>query len=155
MGRPNLDLSLFRARWLHEDLGLNVALPVLPLHGPRAEGLPPHAGFHNEDVLDNIHGIAQSVWDVRRLVRWARQQDGAPVGITGISLGGFVSALVAGLEPDLACVILGVPAVDLTDLIEHHSPRVGDPQYQRVLELAPDEELKLKAQRKLEELANK
>jgi len=36
MGRAGLDLTLFRAWHLHEDLGLNVALPVLPMHGPRA-----------------------------------------------------------------------------------------------------------------------
>ena len=136
MGKPNLDLNLFRARWLHQDLGLNVVFPVLPLHGPRGEGLPAHAAFPGEDVMDNVHGIAQSVWDVRRLLGWARQQDGTPVGITGVSLGGFVAAMVAGLEPDLACALLGVPAVDLIDLIDHHSTRGRDPQYLRVLDLA-------------------
>ncbi|MCU1448475.1 MAG: hypothetical protein JWP02_645 [Acidimicrobiales bacterium] len=136
MGKANMDLALFRARWLHHELGLNVALPVLPLHGPRGDALPPHAAFPGEDVMDNIHGIAQSVWDVRRLVRWAQAQGDMPVGITGVSLGGFVTALVAGLEDDLACAILGVPAVDLIDLIEHHSPRGGDEQYQRMLVLA-------------------
>lgn len=136
MGKPNLDLMLFRARWLHEDLGLNLVFPVLPLHGPRGEGLPAHAAFPGEDVMDNVHGIAQSVWDVRRLVAWAREQGGTPVGITGVSLGGFVTALVAGLESDLACALLGVPAVDLIDLIDHHSTRGRDAQYLRVLELA-------------------
>src|SRR5437763_4037345 len=136
MGKPNLDLTLFRARWLHEDLGLNVVFPVLPLHGTRGDGLPPHAAFPDEDVMDNVHGIAQSVWDVRRLVRWAAAQGDQPVGITGVSLGGFVTALVAGLEPDLACAILGVPAVDLIDLIDHHSTRQRDPQYLRRVDLA-------------------
>jgi len=40
MGRGLLDLTLFRAWHLHEDLGLNVVLPVLPMHGPRGRGLP-------------------------------------------------------------------------------------------------------------------
>src|SRR5437764_4131837 len=136
MGKPNLDLMLFRARWLHEDMGLNVVFPVLPLHGLRGDGLPPHAAFPGEDVMDNVHGIAQSVWDVRRLVRWAASQSDQPVGVTGVSLGGFVTALVAGLEPDLACAILGVPAVDLIDLIDHHSTRQRDSQYLRMLDLA-------------------
>ena len=38
MGRAALDLTLFRAWHLHEDLGLNVVLPVLPMHGPRGTG---------------------------------------------------------------------------------------------------------------------
>jgi hypothetical protein len=32
MGRAALDLRLFRARHLHQHLGLNVVLPVLPMH---------------------------------------------------------------------------------------------------------------------------
>jgi len=136
MGKASTDFMMFRARWLHEDLGLNLVFPVLPLHGPRGDDLPPYASFPGEDVMDNVHGIAQSVWDVRRLVRWAQAQGDQPVGITGISLGGFVTALVAGLEPDLACAVLGVPAVDLIDLIDHHSTRLRDPQYLRMLDLA-------------------
>lgn len=136
MGKPSRDLTMFRARWLHEDIGLNLVFPVLPLHGPRGDSLPPNAAFPGEDVMDNVHGIAQSVWDVRRLVRWAAAQGDEPVGITGVSLGGFVAAMVAGLEPDLACAILGVPAVDLIDLIDHHSTRQRDPQYLRMLDLA-------------------
>src|SRR5207237_8452312 len=31
----NLDLRLLRVRHLHHARGFNVALPVLPLHGPR------------------------------------------------------------------------------------------------------------------------
>ncbi len=46
MGRAALDLALFRAWYLHDELGgLNVVLPVLPLHGPRATGLPKSAVF--------------------------------------------------------------------------------------------------------------
>jgi Prolyl oligopeptidase family len=123
MGRPNIDLTILRARWLHQELGLNVALPVLPLHGPRRPGAPKGTSFPGPDVLDNIHGASQSVWDVRRLIAWIRAQDpDAAVGITGVSLGGYVSSLVAGLDPDLACAILGVPVVDLVSLMEHHTP---------------------------------
>ncbi len=39
MGRPGIDLMLFRAQRLHKDLGLNVMLPVLPLHGARRRNL--------------------------------------------------------------------------------------------------------------------
>jgi hypothetical protein len=137
MGRPQLDLTLFRARWLHEDLGLNVLFPVLPLHGPRKEGLPKDAMYPGEDVMDNIHGAAQSVWDIRRLISWIRVQDpDGPVGMTGISLGGYTTSLVASLEDGLACAILGVPAVDLVDLIEHHAGIAPSEERRRLTELA-------------------
>jgi hypothetical protein len=137
MGRANMDLALLKARWLHEDLGLNVILPVLPLHGPRRRGLERSETFPGEDILDNVHGAAQAVWDVRRLATWIRADDPeARIGITGISLGGFVTSLVASLEDGLACAIAGVPAVDLVDLLEHHAGLAPDDERRRVLSLA-------------------
>ena len=130
MGRAGLDLTLFRAWHLHHDLGLNVVLPVLPMHGPRAKGLPKGAVFPGEDVLDDVHGTAQAVWDVRRVLAWIReQQPGAPIGLNGISLGGYIAALVASLDDDLTCAILGVPPSNLVELLGKHSglPR-NDPR---------------------------
>ena len=78
--------------------------------------------FPGEDVLDNVHGAAQSVWDIRRLVSWIRTQDpGARIGVNGVSLGGYITSLVASLEDGLACAIVGVRVVDLVDLIEAHA----------------------------------
>ena len=56
MGRAALDLTLFRAWHLYADLGLNVVLPVLPMHGPRARGLRKGAAFPSGDVLNEVHG---------------------------------------------------------------------------------------------------
>ena len=132
MGRPATDLSLFRAKWLHERLGLNVLFPVLPLHGPRRPNLIGGDMYPGLDVLDNIHGTAQAVWDVRRLVSWIRSQDAdAAIGFTGISLGGYVTSMTASLESGLACAIVGVPVVDLIDLIERHSGRFTDEELSR------------------------
>ena len=122
MGRAGLDLALFRAWHLHTDLGLNVILPVLPMHGPRAKGLPKGAVFPGEDVMDDVHGTAQAVWDVRRVLAWIRaQQPGARIGLNSISLGGYITGLVASLDDDLTCAILGVPPSNLVDLLGRHS----------------------------------
>lgn len=137
MGRAGLDLTLFRAWHLHEDLGLNVILPVLPMHGPRAKGLPKGAVFPGEDVMDDVHGTAQSVWDVRRIIAWIRaEQPGAQIGLNGISLGGFVSGLVASLDDDLTCAILGVPPSNLVDLLGRHSGLAADDPRRMTIELA-------------------
>jgi hypothetical protein len=122
MGRATLDLALFRAWHLHEDLGLNVVLPVLPMHGPRARGLPKGAVFPGEDVMDNVHATAQAVWDIRRLWSWIRSQEpDSPIGLNSIALGGYVASLVASLDDGLTCAILGVPVVDLIELLGRHS----------------------------------
>ncbi|HTM85762.1 MAG TPA: hypothetical protein VL179_12840 [Mycobacterium sp.] len=134
MGRPGIDLWLFRARHLHEKYGLNIVLPVLPMHGPRARGLPKGAVFPSEDVMDTLHAGAQGVWDVRRLISWIRAQEpGSPIGLNSISMGGYIAGLVASLEDDLTCAILGVPVVDVVQLLGRHSGlRRTDPRRQTV-----------------------
>lgn len=122
MGRGWLDLTLFRAWHLHDDLGLNVVFPVLPLHGPRARDLPAGVAFPGQDVLDNVHATAQAVWDIRRLLSWIRMQEpNSRIGLNSISLGGLVTALTASLEDGLSCAILGVPVADLTTLLGRHA----------------------------------
>lgn len=122
MGQPTADLRAFRALELHRR-GLNILLPVLPLHGPRASSKVRGAGFMSVNLVDSVHGLAQSAWDVRRALRWLRAKHHAEqIGVYGLSLGGYVAALVAGLEPDLACVIAGIPCTDFPSLYRRHSP---------------------------------
>ena len=122
MGRAAIDLAVFRAWKLHDDLGLNVVIPVLPMHGPRARGLPKGAVLPGEDALDNVHATAQAVWDIRRLLSWIRlQEPESLIGLNGLSLGGYIASLVASLEKDLTCAILGVPVADLVELLGRHS----------------------------------
>jgi hypothetical protein len=123
MGHPLLDFAGFPLRSLHERLGLNIAVPVLPLHGPRRTGRWSGERFLDGDVLDTIHAEAQSAWDLRRLLSWVRAQGTTAVGVYGISLGAYNAALLAALEPELACVIAGIPAVDLLGLCRLHGRR--------------------------------
>ena len=122
MGYPFTDFAGFRATWLHEHLGLNVVLPVLPLHGPRAMDQRSGEGFIAGEHMDTVHAEAQAMWDLRRLLSWVRAQDAPAVGVYGLSLGGYNAALIASLEPELACVIAGVPATCFVQLVHEHAP---------------------------------
>lgn len=122
MGWPLADLTVFRARWLHHKLGLNLIFPVLPLHGPRGHGRISGNGFLSEQILDTVHAFAQASWDLRRLISWIRCRGGTRIGIHGISLGGYTAALLASLEDGLACAIPGIPAVDFAGLTWRHAP---------------------------------
>jgi pimeloyl-ACP methyl ester carboxylesterase len=117
-----MDLRGFRVGHLHQ-LGVNVAVLVLPLHGARASGRVRGEDLMTIDMVDSLHGMAQATWDARRLIRWLRESQGAErIGVMGQSLGGLVASLVASLEPDLRCVVAGVPVVDLPDVFRRHSP---------------------------------
>ena len=117
------DLRSFRVRHLYAELGCNILLVILPLHGPRQAPKSAEARFPTLDVLDNVNGIAQAAWDVRRLLGWIRTQEPAGIGLLGVSLGGYVAALVAGLEEDpLQCVLPIIPATDFPGLFAQQSP---------------------------------
>ena len=123
MGFPLVDLPAFHAARLHYKYGMNVAIPVLPFHGPRKTGRRSGDGFISGDFLDTVHAEAQAMWDLRRLMSWIRMQEGAPIGAYGLSLGGYNTALLACLE-ELACAILGIPATDFTRLTWRHGAQL-------------------------------
>jgi hypothetical protein len=122
MGHPMVDFTGFRARWLHRRLGLNVAIPVLPLHGPRRIGRRGGDGYFCGDFVDTVHAQAQALWDARRLVGWLRANDAPRIGVYGVSLGAYTTALLAATEHDLDCVVAGIPAADFTRLVRSHVP---------------------------------
>lgn len=116
MGSPALDLAAFRAVELHRRYGLNLVLPVLPLHGPRKIRRRSGDRFLAGDLMDTVHAEAQAIWDLRRVLAWVRGRGAIGVGAYGLSLGGYTVALLAGIEERLSCVIAGIPATDFTRL---------------------------------------
>lgn len=122
MGAPWIDCGAFQTMKIGADLGLNVAIPVLPLHGPRRTGWMSGDGYFSGDCLDTVHAQAQAVWDIRRLLAWLRARGADAIGVYGLSLGGYTTALLAALEPALRCVIAGIPASDFLHLARHHTP---------------------------------
>jgi acetyl esterase/lipase len=61
------------------------------------------------------------MWDIRRLLSWVRAQDAPAVGVMGLSLGGYNTALLASLDAGLACAIPGIPATDFSRLLFEHT----------------------------------
>ncbi len=130
MGFPLVDFAAFEAERLHRELGHNLLFPVLPLHGPRKVGLRSGDRFVGGELLDTVFAEAQAMWDIRRLLSWARADSAESVGVYGMSLGGYSAALLAGLDDELACVIAGVPAVDFL----RGESRLSIPETRRELE---------------------
>jgi len=117
MGRPWMDGPvLLASRWW--KAGLDVALFTLPFHGART---PPDARFSGEhfavpDVTRLAESVRRAVHEVRAATLWLRETTGGPVGLLGLSLGGYVAALSAGLYDDLDFVVPMVPPVCIGDL---------------------------------------
>ena len=122
MGYPFMDFVGLQTAKLHRGLGLNVALPVLPLHGQRKVTLVSGEPFLSFDMMNTVHGLTQAVWDIRRLVSWYRTQGATSIGLYGVSLGAYVVSLLAGIEDGLDAVVAGIPVVDFPSLFHAHSP---------------------------------
>ncbi len=122
MGQASTNITGMGIRWIHEDLGLNVLMPVLPLHGPRSSTRFSGAGLLQPKFANILHLFAQAVWDIRRMLGWIRARSDAAVGLYGISLGGYTVSLCSAFIENLACVVAGVPAVDFTSLARDNEP---------------------------------
>lgn len=130
MGLDWMDFGLFSPHWLHLKLGLNLLLPVLPLHGRRKVGRASGDQYLDGDLLDLVHAQTQALWDLRRALAWLRDREpGARVGVYGVSLGGYNAALLATAEADLDFVVAGVPLADVASALWRNMPRVHERFY--------------------------
>jgi dienelactone hydrolase len=75
--------------------------------------------FPSANVIRTNEAFGQAVSDLRALRAWLEQR-GSVVGVMGMSLGGYTTALWASVDPKLAYAVPWIPAVDMADLMWRH-----------------------------------
>jgi dienelactone hydrolase len=83
--------------------GVAALFVKMPYYGPR-RGKDSPKRMISEDPRQTVAGMTQAVLDIRRATAWLAERsevDAKRLGITGISLGGIMSALAAAGEPRL------------------------------------------------------
>jgi dienelactone hydrolase len=90
------------------DRGVAAMFVKLPYYGERR---PPGKKFLSVEMGRTVSAMRQGVCDVRRAAAWLAERpevDPEKLGVTGISLGGIVSSLVASVDPRInrACLLL-------------------------------------------------
>lgn len=114
----------FAIRWFYE-MGCNVAVFTLPHHGHRQARLSPFSGygFFAGGLTRVNESFAQAICDLRVLLDWLEARHEVDrVGITGVSVGGYTTALAAGVEPRFAFAIPNVPVVSIPDIVQEWEP---------------------------------
>lgn len=111
------------SRFLYE-LGCDVILKTLPHHGLRSRRAKNLSGmdFVTRGIDTLNHAVVQSTYDIRTLLDFLQHQGVENIGITGVSLGGYTTSLMAGLDERLQFAIPLVPLVSLPDAMMEWKP---------------------------------
>ena len=104
----------------YDALGVDVLHVQLPFHGSRN---PQSALFHGEffwtaDLVRSLEAVRQSCIDARTLVAWLRAHGYEEVGVTGISLGGSITMLLACVTPTPDYIVPIVSHLHLAEAVE-------------------------------------
>ncbi|MCV7385346.1 prolyl oligopeptidase family serine peptidase [Mycolicibacter longobardus] len=113
----------FSLPWFFRS-GYDVALFTLPFHSRRAEKYSPFSGYgyFSHGMSGFAEAMAQAVHDFRSMVDYLESTGVERVALTGLSLGGYTSALLAAVEPRLQAVIPNVPVVSVESEIRDWFP---------------------------------
>lgn len=95
--------------------GLDVALPVLPMHAVRGGAHRGGPTFPSADPRITIEGFRQAIGDLRTLAGALRERGASHVGVIGMSLGGYTAALLATVAPEIDFVMPLIPLASLAD----------------------------------------
>jgi hypothetical protein len=116
-----LQRYLYGVRRLYRS-GLDVVIPILPFHGPRNPAGSQFSGqlFPGTSPQRTSEAFGQSAWDIRSLIATLQAERSGPIGVMGMSLGGYIAAMLASVEPRLAFSIPMIPMVSMGDLLWSH-----------------------------------
>lgn len=106
-------------------IGLDVVLFQLPFHADRTPAQASRSGelFPGQYVVRTNEAFGQSIHDLRALARYLRAHGTPEVGVMGMSLGGYTTALWATLDSDLGFAFPIIPAVSMSALMWRHGKR--------------------------------
>ena len=122
----------FSLPWFYRA-GYDVLLYTLPFHGRRPERGSPYSGygFFMDGFSGFAESMAQAVHDFRSVLDHLEHTGVDRIALTGMSLGGYTSALIAGVDARIQAVIPNVPVVTPDRTMDEWFPasllaRLGD-----------------------------
>lgn len=106
------------------DQGYDVLMMTLPFHGPRADLNHPVSGigFYTNGLSGTNEAMLQSIYDARIWMDYLFDRGAPQIGVSGVSLGGYLSALLACVDERLAFAIPNSPVVAPVDMALQWQP---------------------------------
>lgn len=114
---------MFSLRWFYKK-GYDILLYTLPFHGYRQGRQSPVSGFgYFANGFSHVNeAMLQSVFDLRILMNYLEDRGVSKMGVSGLSLGGYITALTACADARLAFAIPNAPMVSPMDMIMEWAP---------------------------------
>jgi pimeloyl-ACP methyl ester carboxylesterase len=125
-GFPGFDGRAFDVPRLFGTLGFDVVLATLPYHGARAPEATGSGARFLDDPLRTLEAVVQAIGDLRAIAAWLRSQGASSVGVIGMSLGGYLAALLASVEPTLDFAVPVIPVASFADILWDRAVRRGE-----------------------------
>jgi len=100
---------------------MEVEFPYYGLRKPRSGG---RRMLLDGDLTGAVAGFQQGIADIRRALDWALARgdvDPRRVGVVGVSLGGIIGGIAAGVDPRLRRNVLVIAGGDLAEIIFYPS----------------------------------
>ncbi len=96
----------------------------MPFHGSRAEKGSPFSGygFFANGFSGFAEAMAQAVHDFRSVIDYLEFTGVDRIALTGMSLGGYTSALIASVDDRIQAVIPNVPVVAPDQTVDEWFP---------------------------------
>lgn len=118
-----LNSAMFSLRWFYKK-GYDILLYTLPFHGYRGGrfDLFSGIGYFAHGFAQMNEAMLQSVYDLRIWIDYLQAQGVPAVGVSGLSLGGYISALAASADARLAFAIPNAPVVLPADMFLEWQP---------------------------------
>jgi pimeloyl-ACP methyl ester carboxylesterase len=106
--------AFFSLPWFYHH-GYDVLLYTLPFHGRRQDRISPFSGhgFFANGFAHVNEAMFQAIFDFRLFVDYLEGLGAPMIGVTGLSLGGYTTALLAAVENRLH---LAIPNCAVTDM---------------------------------------
>lgn len=115
--------AFFALPWFF-DSGYDVLLYTMPFHGLRRGMLSPVNGteLFAHGIAHLNEAIIHAVHDFRAFLDHLERTGVEQIGLTGLSLGGYMTALLAAVEPRLRFAIPNAAVTDMRSLIHSWFP---------------------------------
>jgi pimeloyl-ACP methyl ester carboxylesterase len=105
-------------------LGYDVLLYLLPFHGVRQARFAAFSGWglFAHGIAQFNEALIQAVQDLRLFIDHLESAGTEQVAVTGLSLGGYMTALLAAVDPRPVAVIPNSPVVSIPSLLRQWFP---------------------------------